>query len=81
MFDHNKLDDYKAAIDDGLYLLDQQDTFHNGMFVQIELFKNDIYGYVINGLAHDTYVVKLHNKDWKTFKKKVSDYFLGVDEK
>ncbi|MGL5686001.1 MAG: hypothetical protein ACRCXQ_09445 [Vagococcus fluvialis] len=81
MFDFNKLDSYKVAIDDGFILEGQDEIVINGMFVEIQLFKKELYGYVITGLAHDTYVINLEEKDWNTFKTKVTDFFLGVEDK
>lgn len=69
MFDFNKLDDYKVAIDDGVFIVEQGEfafCFYEGEY-NIDLWNKERR--------------LLSDKDWETFKKKVADYFLGVDEK
>lgn len=62
-FDFNKLDSYKAAIDDGVFLCANDLAF---CYFE-DKYNLDLY----NGNKHI-----LDDENWETFKKKVADYFL-----
>lgn len=65
MFDFNKLDLYKVALDDGFAIKGEfnLEKFHGAyMFCSLK----------------DTKVIS--DRNWESFKTKVANYFLGVDE-
>lgn len=83
MFDFNKLDDYKVALDDG-FTLSQAFFKHIGMqeydSLVLEKCVYPITRYCLIGYFRGLPVMAFEDKDWETFKKKVADYFLGVDK-
>lgn len=81
MFDFNKLDSFKDVMDAGFILEYPGEVKINGIYVEFSLYKNRIEQYCIYGISHDTYVINLEEKDWNTFKTKVTDFFLGVEDK
>ena len=69
---------YKEILNSGYVLSFEKELLINGNYVGITLFKNDFYGYNISGLAHDTYVLDIHDKEWNNFKDKVKKIFSEV---
>lgn len=82
MFDFNKLDDYKVALDDGFWYTKEEDdgecSYNTDYLCFIESQKTYSY-YNLNSFGEVE--IYAEDKDWETFKKKVADYFLGVEEK
>lgn len=80
-FDFNKLNDYKVAIDDGFYWEEREDDGNEGtLAITTTIFKTN-YGYILLETSNDEIGFEITESCWETFKKKVADYFLGVDEK
>lgn len=75
MFDFNKLDDYKATLDDGLIIEDDGEIYIRMRFIngKYRVIFEDFYP-VVSG----TGLCRIEESDWEIFKKKVTDYFLGV---
>ncbi|MEG2347248.1 MAG: hypothetical protein RSB50_06160 [Cetobacterium sp.] len=75
--DHNKLDDYKTAIDDGFILT----KFLNAT-LEVKIMKGE--GGFYSFTTQDTSKWERYraaSDDWTEFKIMVADFFLGVDEK
>lgn len=74
-FDFNKIDDIKWLLDEGAEIKfdDCRLEVVNGDYTFIKTDEVD--------WENECYVVKRKSDNWEMFKKKVADYFLGVDEK
>ncbi|MGL4645769.1 MAG: hypothetical protein ACRDAG_01215 [Cetobacterium somerae] len=76
MFDFNLMEHVKTLLDNGMEMGDGEILFWKNEFgYQFEFWKNSSKNH-IGGLGK-----KIEESDWETFKKKVVDYFLGVEDK
>ncbi|MGL5594755.1 MAG: hypothetical protein ACRCYA_05650 [Cetobacterium sp.] len=80
MFDFNKLDSYKVALEDELAVGQKPSDGMKGKNTDwIVIWKEKGFYYMEVGKSKKEYEIK--ESDWETFKKKVADHFLGVEDK
>ncbi|MGL5707519.1 hypothetical protein [Cetobacterium sp.] len=78
MFDFNKLDSYKAAIDDGfIYDYEVSEIEHLLFYKE----KDGLYRFVISDLMSITEVCNIMTSNYEKLKEMVAEVFLGVEDK
>ncbi len=85
MFDFNKLDQYKVALDDGAVFEEDIDAYSEKMrgtaLCILTVLRKHNNKYYLKISDYDcNEVVKILEDNFETFKKKVADYFLGGKE-